>query len=296
MVVGKRKNHIGYESPPVINRIRDIRKQKGMTLAEVAAACDPPTTAQTIGRLETGMRNLSLVWMNRIAAALGVDPELLVKGEAAEQPQVVARLTESRRRGAARPARRDPAGRARRRRAAAVPRDRRAAGRIPRRRPAVAAAGSARGRAEADQPRRAGAAFGRALRLRAADRPPGHARRAAAAGRRPAADRGRQPGLAGGGGDAGPQAVKRLLSIATLYPNAHQPRFGTFVARQMEALAARGDWDVTVVNPIGVPPVAAGALQAAGRGGGDRRRARRDRASPALHADPGGRRAVQPAR
>lgn len=79
----------------MINRIRDIRKQKGMTLAEVAAACDPPTTAQTIGRLETGMRNLSLVWMNRIAAALGVDPELLVKGEASTQPQVVARLTEA---------------------------------------------------------------------------------------------------------------------------------------------------------------------------------------------------------
>jgi glycosyltransferase involved in cell wall biosynthesis len=52
--------------------------------------------------------------------------------------------------------------------------------------------------------------------------------------------------------------VKRVLSIATLYPNAHQPRFGTFVARQMEALAARGDWDVTVINPIGVPPVAMG--------------------------------------
>ncbi len=79
----------------MINRIRDIRKQKGMTLAEVAAACNPPTTAQTIGRLETGMRNLSLVWMNRIAAALGVDPELLVKGEAAEQAQVVARLTDT---------------------------------------------------------------------------------------------------------------------------------------------------------------------------------------------------------
>jgi len=78
----------------VINRIRDIRRQKSMTLAEVAAACRPPTTAQTIGRLETGMRNLSLVWMTRIAAALGVDPELLVKGDAAPQPQVVARLAE----------------------------------------------------------------------------------------------------------------------------------------------------------------------------------------------------------
>jgi len=49
--------------------------------------------------------------------------------------------------------------------------------------------------------------------------------------------------------------VRRLLSLATLYPNASAPRFGTFVARSLEALAARGDWRVTVINPIGVPPV-----------------------------------------
>ncbi|HEX7710983.1 MAG TPA: helix-turn-helix transcriptional regulator [Sphingomonadaceae bacterium] len=79
----------------MINRIRDIRKQKGMTLADVAAACEPATTAQTIGRLETGMRNLSLVWMNRIAAALGVEPEMLVRGERAEHPKIVARLTDA---------------------------------------------------------------------------------------------------------------------------------------------------------------------------------------------------------
>ena len=79
----------------MINRIRAIRKQKGMTLAEVAAACEPETTAQTIGRLETGMRNLSLAWMNRIGAALEVDPETLVKGEVQLAPQVVARLTDT---------------------------------------------------------------------------------------------------------------------------------------------------------------------------------------------------------
>ena len=67
----------------MINRIRDIRREKGMTLADVAERCSPPTTAQTIGRLETGTRQLSLTWMNRIAAALGVDPELLVRGEEA---------------------------------------------------------------------------------------------------------------------------------------------------------------------------------------------------------------------
>ena len=79
----------------MINRIRDIRRQLGLTLAEVAARCSPPTTAQTIGRLETGTRNLSLTWMNRIAAALGVEPELLLRGEESQQPRVVARLAES---------------------------------------------------------------------------------------------------------------------------------------------------------------------------------------------------------
>lgn len=79
----------------MINRIRDIRKDKGLTLADVAARCDPPTTAQTIGRLETGMRQLSLAWMNRIAAALQVDPQLLVRSEHGQVPMTLARLTES---------------------------------------------------------------------------------------------------------------------------------------------------------------------------------------------------------
>lgn len=56
--------------------------------------------------------------------------------------------------------------------------------------------------------------------------------------------------------------MKRLLSISTLYPNAHSPRFGTFVARSLEALAARGDWQVTLINPIGVPPLVLGKYSA----------------------------------
>ena len=79
----------------MINRIRDIRRQKGMTLADVAAACDPPTTAQTIGRLETGMRTLSVNWMRRIGVALGVEPGLLVRSDQGSPPQVVATLTAS---------------------------------------------------------------------------------------------------------------------------------------------------------------------------------------------------------
>jgi transcriptional regulator with XRE-family HTH domain len=79
----------------MINRIRDIRRSKKLTLADVAERCVPPTTAQTIGRLETGTRQLSLTWMNRIARALEVDSELLVKGERDAEPQFVARFTES---------------------------------------------------------------------------------------------------------------------------------------------------------------------------------------------------------
>jgi transcriptional regulator with XRE-family HTH domain len=78
----------------VINRIRDVRKEKRMTLADVAMRCSPPTTPQTIGRLETGMRNLSLDWMNKIAAALDVAPEVLVRAEEGESPKLIARLGE----------------------------------------------------------------------------------------------------------------------------------------------------------------------------------------------------------
>ena len=63
----------------MINSIRSVRRAKGLTLEEVGQRCVPPTTAQTIGRLETGTRTLSLGWMNRIAAALGVDAADLVQ-------------------------------------------------------------------------------------------------------------------------------------------------------------------------------------------------------------------------
>jgi hypothetical protein len=71
----------------VITRIREVRRARGMTLDDVARACDPPTTPQTIGRLETGTRTVSLAWLNRIANALGVDASDLVEsGDKAEIP------------------------------------------------------------------------------------------------------------------------------------------------------------------------------------------------------------------
>ncbi len=60
--------------------------------------------------------------------------------------------------------------------------------------------------------------------------------------------------------------MKHVLSLSTLYPNAVNPRFGTFVARSLEALAKHGretgEWRVTVVNPIGLPPIALGRYRA----------------------------------
>lgn len=63
----------------MITAIREVRRARGLTLEDVARRCDPPTTAQTIGRLEMGTRTVSVVWLNRIAAALGVEASDLVK-------------------------------------------------------------------------------------------------------------------------------------------------------------------------------------------------------------------------
>ncbi len=63
----------------MITRIRDVRRAKKMTLQDVADRCDPPTTPQTIGRLETGTRTVSVGWLNRIAKALGVEAADLVQ-------------------------------------------------------------------------------------------------------------------------------------------------------------------------------------------------------------------------
>jgi len=76
----------------MITAIREIRRAKGLTLEEVGARCDPPTTAQTIGRLETGTRTVSVKWLNRIAAALDVAAADLVRLPDRPQIPVVALL------------------------------------------------------------------------------------------------------------------------------------------------------------------------------------------------------------
>jgi len=63
-----------------------------MTLDDVARRCDPPTTPQTIGRLETGTRTVSVGWLNRIADALGVEAQDLVEGSDKAELKVAALL------------------------------------------------------------------------------------------------------------------------------------------------------------------------------------------------------------
>lgn len=76
----------------MITRIREVRRARGMTLDDVAKACVPPTTPQTIGRLETGTRTVSVSWLNRIANALKVDAADLVDHPERTELPVVAVL------------------------------------------------------------------------------------------------------------------------------------------------------------------------------------------------------------
>src|SRR3954466_8960902 len=76
----------------MITRIREVRRAKRLTLQDVADRCDPPTTPQTIGRLETGTRTVSVGWLNRIAKALGVEAQDLVHGGDTAELKVAAIL------------------------------------------------------------------------------------------------------------------------------------------------------------------------------------------------------------
>jgi transcriptional regulator with XRE-family HTH domain len=76
----------------MITRIREVRRARKLTLQEVAERCDPPTTPQTIGRLETGARTVSVGWLNRIAGALGVEAADLVRLPDREDVPVAATL------------------------------------------------------------------------------------------------------------------------------------------------------------------------------------------------------------
>jgi transcriptional regulator with XRE-family HTH domain len=66
------------------NRIRLFRRQRGMTLRELAESVG--TTPQTVPRLETEVMTLSTEWLERLARALSVHPTELL--EAPDRPDI----------------------------------------------------------------------------------------------------------------------------------------------------------------------------------------------------------------
>lgn len=60
------------------NRIRLIRKQRGLSMEELGAAMQPEVTLATVAKLETGQMGLTLDYMTEIARVLGVSPAELI--------------------------------------------------------------------------------------------------------------------------------------------------------------------------------------------------------------------------
>ena len=78
----------------MINSIRAVRRAKGLTLEEVGQRCDPPTTAQTIGRLEATQLEYVAVEtgaeMSKIAQTVaGGDSSTTALAESTEAAQFV---------------------------------------------------------------------------------------------------------------------------------------------------------------------------------------------------------------
>ena len=98
------------------NRIRRMRQRRGMTLKEVADAIRPePTTPQTIGRLEKGVRTVSIDWLAKIADVLDCHiADLIDEPSGQDIPLIGAALPDGHVHGAAnvgvetRPAAHDP--------------------------------------------------------------------------------------------------------------------------------------------------------------------------------------------
>lgn len=65
------------------NRILELRKRQGLTLAQLAEKTG--TTAQQIGRLEKGERKLTTDWMERLAKVFDVLPEDLMDSRHGER-------------------------------------------------------------------------------------------------------------------------------------------------------------------------------------------------------------------
>src|SRR3954466_398434 len=70
----------------VRRRLRELRMQRGLTLEEVAGRSS--IDVSTLSRLESGKRRLALDHLPRLAAALSVSTDDLLKAPETEDPRV----------------------------------------------------------------------------------------------------------------------------------------------------------------------------------------------------------------
>lgn len=56
------------------HRLAELRAAAGLPLREVASRCRPPTSAETINRLELGSQRLTIEWMYRLAPVFHCRP------------------------------------------------------------------------------------------------------------------------------------------------------------------------------------------------------------------------------
>lgn len=64
------------------NNIRQLRKERGLTMEQLAALLPDNPHFTTIAKLERSQRTLSQHWIEQIAAALKVSPSAIISGEA----------------------------------------------------------------------------------------------------------------------------------------------------------------------------------------------------------------------
>lgn len=71
----------------MVNRIKELREELGLTLEQVADTAG--TSVQQVSRLERGERRLTDDWMRRISAAFGVQPAALMPNPPPDHIKVV---------------------------------------------------------------------------------------------------------------------------------------------------------------------------------------------------------------
>jgi len=64
--------------------IQALRVAGDLSRPQLGAMCVPKTSGQQIERIEKGQRRLTIEWVERIAKALRVEPEMLVAGGGGE--------------------------------------------------------------------------------------------------------------------------------------------------------------------------------------------------------------------